>query len=686
MQTHRLFSTAATLLGLCFTAARADIYMELGINKRFFQTSANAVKFDHGELNLYLRDGNIILAPCSSDPQLFFYPPHLTCPLGITGYVAIGDINRDGVSDANQYYSIDSVVPAIAIAPNYPQLCSLVSAPPSKLPRPLKIFRDGAVTVFHDLRTSQVVQYNLSLYEMVRRYGSIRQVETIVTAGSVGATGTLIVQVSGVDFPVPVQIPVNIAVTIDQNNEIVPVFAEEWAENVRIALQANAEISAVYSVGGEENSVTLTEITPNGNDATLKIDILEGTTTTNALPLTSINTTAGVVIKSPAAALKQMNEELVNGRYIFAFPSKQSPTTIPVNMAVTIVPNVEALGSNPRVKGGFRFTSGNFDNGFYQMDPRILSTLTWTGNDATNIVPGDRIYFSILSKSEDRIEFPPTIPQTPVILANPAVQSYTLPPGFFDVGDENVIDLRYQRQLGVTAVTYDRSKREYRMHVKFVDTYPGWSQRAFPLGTPGDTTPPADFDHDGMTNVEEYAYQFPTNAEITAAAKAQFVPEGGVIFIEQEQFNRVIEVEPESVSDVASQPTGPIGPALDADNHVVFKVPYRAFTGSSLKYDFVEITTTTSNSGKIRTKTKKIKPGTKWLVSYEDGETVSRTVHVEVINRAAGTGEVISIEVRPTPMNVNMTKKYIVLRSANPVDPAAPLPTLDVQLTPISIN
>ncbi|RYD62843.1 MAG: hypothetical protein EOP83_13585, partial [Verrucomicrobiaceae bacterium] len=480
MQTHRLFSTAATILGLTCTAARADVYMELGINKRYTQSSGLAVKFDSGELNLYLRDGNIILAPCTSDPQLYFYPPHLFCPLGITGFVAWGDFNRDGVTDANQYWSIDAVVGAQIIAPSFPQECALVSGPPSKLPRPLRVFRDGAVTVFHDLRSPQVIQYNIAVYEMIRRYGSVRQVETIVTTGAVTVAGNLSVTVSGVDFPVPVVVQVPVEVEVDEETGLpIPVYAETWAESMRVAMQANAQISSVYTVGGTENAIVLTELIPNGNDLSLNMQINLGTppaggTVAAVVPINSLNTTAGVLISSPAGALKQMNEELVTGRYIFQFPSKQSPTTIPVNLAVTIVPNLDAFNSNPRQKGtGFRFTSGVFSEGYYEMDPRVLNNITWTGNDATNIIPGDQIYFSILNQSESRIEFPPTVPQTPVLLANPAVQNYTLPPGFFDVGDQNILDLRYQRSLGFTRSSFDRSKREFRMNVKFVDSYLG---------------------------------------------------------------------------------------------------------------------------------------------------------------------------------------------------------------------
>ena len=684
MQTHRLFLTAATMLGLTCTAARADLYMELGINKRYTQTTAQTVKFDSGELNLYLRDGNIILAPCTSDPQLYFYPPHLFCPLGITGFVAWGDFNRDGVNDANQYWSLEGVVGAQVIAPSYPQLCALVSGPPSKLPRPLKVFRDGTVTVFHDLRSPQVIQYNIAVYEMIRRYGSVRQVETIVTTGAVTEAGNLSVTVSGLDFPVPVVIQVPIEVEIDEEDGPIPVFAETWAENVRQALLANAEVSAVYTVGGTDNAITLTEIVPNGNDATLNIQINLGTppaggTVATIVPINSLNTTAGVLISSPAGALKQMNEELVNGRYIFSFPSKQRTGVTPVNLAVTIVPSLDGYNSNPRQKGtGFRFTSGTFSGGFFEMDPRVLNNITWTGNDATNILQGDQIYFSILNQAESRIEFPPTVPQTPVILANPAVQAYTLPPGFFDVGDQNVLELLFQRSLGFTGASFDRSRREFRMDVKFVDSYLGWAQRAFELGTSDDTSPSGDADGDGMINVEEYAYQFPTQAEIIAGAKVQLP---GTV-----RFMNLIETEPETADDPAIKPTGPIGPELDADNHVVIKVPFRSYTGTSLKYEFVEVTTTIKN-GKTKTKSKKIKPGTTWLQSFETGATATRIVRAQVENINPATGAVVSVGIYPTPITVNMTKDYIVLRSKDPVkNPAAPLPDIQVKLTAVDIR
>ncbi|RYD65468.1 MAG: hypothetical protein EOP83_07335 [Verrucomicrobiaceae bacterium] len=165
---------------------------------------------------------------------------------------------------------------------------------------------------------------------------------------------------------------------------------------------------------------------------------------------------------------------------------------------------------------------------------------------------------------------------------------------------------------------------------------------------------------------------------------------------------RLLEVEPETVADVAMKPDGVIGPMLDEDNHIVFKVPYRAYTGTSLKYEFTEVTKTTNNAGKVKIKTKKIKPGANWLVTYEtadrdgDGqvEDATRLVRAQV-ERIDATGAVVEVTTYPdptvfppqSPITVNMTQQFIVLRSKNPVkNPSATLPTIDVKLTAVDIR
>ena len=150
-----------------------------------------------------------------------------------------------------------------------------------------------------------------------------------------------------------------------------------------------------------------------------------------------------------------------------------------------------------------------------------------------------------------------------------------------------------------------------------------------------------------------------------------------------EEFSRVIEEEEEPIANNLLKPVGPAAAMLDADNRIVFKVPYRAHTGTSLRYDFVE--NTTNKRGKV--KSKKIKPGAKWEVLFEEGETITRSVHLEVKLVDPVTREVLAVEIRDDAVNVDVTQQFIVLRSVDPVaNPAAPLPNIGVKIVPVDIR
>jgi hypothetical protein len=681
MKTRRTLLTLASLF--IVQSANADLIMALSANKTHYQVSGQTLRFQGGELDLFLRDGLVILdGACVIDPQLFFFGPSNIppCPLGATGFIATGDVDRDGVRDDNQYWSVASVIPAFVIEPSRPEIPQLYSGPPSKLPRPLQNFRDDAVVTFYDISTDVVRQYDQSRYELNRPYGSVRQIETALALGNVLADGSIDVVVTGADI---VGSPLTISVPVDAGDPTTtpPTPAQtgaEWAEVVRQALGDSPAITDFYNVGGTGNAITLTEIVPNGNDPTLNISLQPGTAVVVGLPsLTSLNTEFGIFASS-VAALKQMNEEIVPGQYIFTFPRLDSPELNPVAIPVTIVPTLEAVNPAARTRAGFRFTSGNWNNEFYQMDPRLINRVTWTGNDRTVVRPGDQIYFSILNEAEDFLLFPPTVPQNPVLLPIPTVQEYNLPPFFFDVGQEGVLDLRYQRNLFTSGVSGDFSARRFRAKLRFVDSFNGFVQTTFPLGTTKrDLTPGGDVDKDGMINVEEFAFQFPTNEDITASAREQFVPEG------LQEFSRVITKVPNPIIDPAAQPTAPAAPFLDAEDHLVFEVPIRPRTGSTLRYTFVEMVEG-KKPGTL--KAKKIKLGVDYAL--EDNRTVTSTIPVilEVKNVTAGR-QVISLEVRTTPDEIQLTQEFLVLRSLEPVaDPSAPLPDIRVVVSAVTLK
>ncbi len=668
METHRVAATIATLLTLA--AAQADVYMGLAVNKRLYQRNAFKVDFDSGELNLLLRDGLVILAPCATDPQLFFFGPSPACPLGATGFIAQGDVDRDGIRDDNQYWSVDSVIPALAIEPSRPELAQLFSAPPSKLPRPLPNFRDDSLVTFYDISTAAVIQYDQSRYELILRYGSIPQVETAFTLGGILVGGTLDVVVTGQDIagsPLSVPVPV-----------VAGAFGADVADSIRAALAATPAVTNAYTVGGTGSSIVLTEINPDGNDPTLNVAVLSGTALGIGIPVPfSLNTTQGS-FTLPAAAAKQMREELVVGQYIFTYPRLNFPELTPVAIPVTITPIVEGLDRASRSRSGFRFTSGTWDGDNYQMDPRLINVVRWVGNDRSNIRPNDTMFFSILNVAEDFITFPPTIPQNPVLIPDPTVQEYTVPPFFYEVGEEGVMNLDYQRFLPSNGVAYDVSERDFRAKVRMVDTYAGYAQVTMPLGTPSnDFASSGNIDRDSMSNLNEFAFQFPTNEDINASAREQFVPQpvgGGFV----EEFNRVVTKVAEPILNAAAQPAGPAAPFLDIDNHVVFEVPIRPRTGTSLRYDFTVLAPGAKRA-------KKLKLGNQWTLTTRENPVVSAGL-IEVRIVTAGTRETVGFAQRAVPDPVNLTQEFLVLRSVNPVNPADPLPDLRVTVTSIPLK
>jgi len=680
METQRILVTLATILATA--TAHADVEMGLAADKTHYQINGQTLRFDFGQLNLQIRDGAVLLdGACVIDPQLFFFLPSNIppCPLGATGFIASGDIDRDGIRDDNQYWSIASVIPAFVIEPSRPEIPQLFSGPPSKLPRPLQNFRDDALVTFYDISTPVVRQYDQSRYELTRNYGQVRQIETARALGTVTVGGFIDATVTGSDIvgsPLTIPIPVTALDT-----------GLDWAESVRTTFRATPAITNFYAIGGVGNIITLTEVTANGNDPDLNIAFTAGTATNAELPIPqSADTRAGVTGAGSAAALRQMNEELIPGQYIFTFPRLGSPDLNPVAIPVTIVANLEAVDPTSRYRTGFRFTSGTWDNEFYQMDPRLINRITWTGNDRSVVRPGDQFYFSILSPAEDFITFPPTVPQNPVLLSIPTVQLYTMPPFFYEVGEEGVINLRYQRNLSSNGVAADVSARRFRAKVRMVDSYPGYAQITFPVGSAKrDLAAKANIDRDSMTNIEEYAYQFPTNEDINASAALQFAGEQTVFIGEVQEFSRVISPKMKNaILDPLLQPVGPAPAFLDEQNRVVFEVPYRPRTGTTLKYAFQQVVEV-GNKGKK--KAQKIKIGADWELSFreEPVELPGVVVEAKVVDSATRTVFEIIQTTLDNPLK--LTKTFLVLRSTAPVaDVNAPLPELKVVITPVTLK
>jgi predicted secreted protein len=114
----------------------------------------------------------------------------------------------------------------------------------------------------------------------------VKQIETATAAGTVTASGdaTVIVTAAGVTGSA-----ITFTVAVLENDT--PTM---WAAKVRTALLTDANLTAVYDVGGYGPYITLTRKIAAANDATLNIAIDNDTSAGITTAATSANTRAGV--------------------------------------------------------------------------------------------------------------------------------------------------------------------------------------------------------------------------------------------------------------------------------------------------------------------------------------------------------------------------------------------------------
>jgi hypothetical protein len=274
---------------------------------------------------------------------------------------------------------------------------------------------------------------------------------------------------------------------------------------------------------------------------------------------------------------RRMARELVPGQYSFTFPMRNN-IAAKVGLPVTLLPNMEMYdASSSQGKQGFKFLGNRWKNGYYEVDPRVINTFTWQGN-RLNVRPGaDFLFLQIQTNST---VFPPN--GSPLFIPSVTSTSYSMPPGFFTVGETGTFTLNFQRLLAITGAATDVSERNFSFPIRFIDSYSGYATfgGAFPVGSSSALTKStADFDKDTFSNATEFALQSDPN-------------------------------------DAASTPFDPVAPVYDgpvaatnyvrADNGSVITITIqkRPDTGGSLTY---ELETTPSLPAKKWTK---IKTGT----------------------------------------------------------------------------
>ena len=158
---------------VCLPAiSHGQLIFSLTSRKSGDQTSSKTVSYTGGNLRIDISDGSWQIAGCADNgitlPEggpVFPYNPG--CPLGTTGFVALGDIDFDGVRDDGSFWSLPQApITSRFTEPFRPDLVKVVSSPPSKFPRPgiLPVAEGGAVLWYNVLTGADQRIYEIAGY------------------------------------------------------------------------------------------------------------------------------------------------------------------------------------------------------------------------------------------------------------------------------------------------------------------------------------------------------------------------------------------------------------------------------------------------------------------------------------------------------------------------------------------
>jgi hypothetical protein len=135
----------------------------------------------------------------------------------------------------------------------------------------------------------------------IRNYGGTKQAETATIAGTITGDGDASITITAAGM------------TGSPKTLLVPVLngdsASMVAGKIRTAFNADADITAMFTVGGSGTAIILTRIVADDNDATLNIAYTNGTCTGLTPNATSANTVAGALYAIPAP-IKQATFEV----------------------------------------------------------------------------------------------------------------------------------------------------------------------------------------------------------------------------------------------------------------------------------------------------------------------------------------------------------------------------------------
>jgi hypothetical protein len=222
---------------------------------------------------------------------------------------------------------------------------------------------------------------------------------------------------------------------------------------------------------------------------------------------------------------KKHQADFIPGTYTYTVPALVDPKRfLPIRTQIFAAPEstAHAVGNV-----GFSITGTRWSNGSMEMDPRIVTRVTWRGIDRTNTTfASDKVFFSMFEAfptTGDMVE-PPRIlyptPDLPYELDSPLQNALNIIPFAFKKGDRAVARLKWDRRLAGTPIAFDQSERTFEWRCRFVDSYEGHSFYELPVGTIESLRlPNADYDLDGVSNFVEFAFSQDDGDDLSTTAE-----------------------------------------------------------------------------------------------------------------------------------------------------------------------
>jgi hypothetical protein len=221
----------------------------------------------------------------------------------------------------------------------------------------------------------------------------------------------------------------------------------------------------------------------------------------------------------------KFEDEIVPGVYHYSFPRLTAPT-YRVPISPVIYPMPEGFAKLNNQKTGVQFISNErwTKDGFMEISYLKPNVIRWKGFAPSVTYPAvDNLYFSMrfLANEDDPLSnvtyVNPDTSESPaslfpgyvsggdprILLANPFVDSFTLPP-VFPGGSKAVIELELNRGFQTGGVTYDFSSRKFQIPIKVVNRYTDYTELRFSNDKNAKTGILDDSDKDGFNNLNEW--------------------------------------------------------------------------------------------------------------------------------------------------------------------------------------